>query len=180
MNTYRILTPSEYTALVDAVPKSQHRILVQTMMFTGMRYRELLSLSHNIKWFDAKNNAISIPAQHTKTNISRTIHLTPGYSKVLSQYLREFKTLGFPSRAAMNHNLRRWWKGTGTDMPAPAPKTFRKTWESWLLFTGYDYLKVCASQGHSPQIAYNHYANIEARLKSEAEKVKELTAGWGT
>lgn len=184
---YRILIPSEYQALRDAVPKSKHRILLDCMMFTGMRYEELRAFTEHLSWFDAKNRCISIPEGYTKTKEKRTIHLTHAFSKALSQHLREFKTLDFPRRAVMNESLKRWWcteecsKKVGIgDGWYPTVKTMRKTWESYLLASGYDYMAICCSQGHSPQISYSYYANLDPRLKSCMDEVKKLTEGWMT
>lgn len=187
---YRILIPSEYQVLRDAVPKSKHRILLDTMLNTGMRYEELRAFASHLSWFDAKNNAILIPEMFTKTGDKRVVHLTPAFSKALSQHLREFKTLDFPKRAVMNESLKRWWGmalyALGGDEAMqkipwyPTIKTFRKTWESYLLASGFDYEAICCSQGHSPQISYSYYANLDPRLKSCMDEVRKLTEGWMT
>lgn len=169
---YKILTPSEYEQLKENIPKTRLRIVIDALLFTGMRYEELKRFSQHIVWFDATNRAITIPARFTKTQRERVIHLTPAFTKELSQYLREFKKLEIPEIQSMQVSLKRW-KCDAT------PKTFRKTWESWLLFAGYPPLQVALSQGHSQTIQYHHYVNMSARLKSEVEKVKFYTLGWG-
>lgn len=192
-NPYRILTPSEFQALKDAplpkqfrIPTVRRNIWLDTLMFTGMRYSELLDLDGHWTWLDIQNRAITIPMWASKTEKTRTIHLTPLYSKTLAQYLREFKVLELPDRSVMDANLKRWYIGTPKDAQDiesgwyPTCKTFRKSWESWLLFAGYPYFAVCTSQGHSPQISYNYYANLDPRLKSEVELVKKMTEGWMT
>lgn len=187
---YRILTPSEFQGMKDAplgrsykIGTQQRNIWLDTLMFTGMRYKELLWLDGHWTSFDSKNNAISLPAQFTKTNRDRVVHLTPFFSKTLAAYLREFKTLELPCRDAMNDNLRRWWK----DIPGcsdffwyPTPKTFRKSWESWLLFADYPLIKVSRSQGHTVAVCEHYYASLPPTLKSEAEQVKKMTEGWMT
>jgi len=189
VDTYRILIPSEYLALLDVVPKEHHEMMIKTMMNTGARYKELRAFGAHLEWFDSKNNAIVIPAAHTKTRIARTIHLTPTFSKDLSKYLLRHKSLEFPDRHAMNQNLRRWWissewKGMITPIVfqgwLPTPKTFRKSWESWLLMAEFSIHKVAMSQGHTVAVSEHHYANLSPRLKSEMELVKKMTEGWGT
>jgi integrase len=170
---YKILIPSEYEGLWEGIKKDSMRIVVDCLMFTGMRYEELSDLSHTLTWFDAKNRAISLPASMTKTGKTRTVHLTPAFTKRLSMYLNEYKVLNVPDRRSMNFNLRRW----GMD---GSVKIFRKSWESWLLAAGYPSMAVALSQGHTELISYGHYANLDPRLKSEMNKVRELTAGWGT
>ncbi len=184
---YRILTPSEFTSLRDNIPKAKHRILIDTMLNTGARYSELQAFQKHLGWFDAKNNAIVLPATYTKTGRDRTVHLIPAFSKVLSQYIREFKTLDFPRIDTMNENLKRWWYFCAVNCDPnmfcgwyPSNKTFRKTWESWLIFAGYDFEKVALSQGHGTLVQYKHYTQMPATLKSEVEQVKKMTEGWMT
>jgi len=191
--TYRILIPSEYQALLDAIEKERLRICIETLMNTGMRYTELEYFSGHLKIFDAKNNALKLPVEATKTKRERVIHLTPAFSKRLYQYLREHKALEVPSRRVMDTNLKRWWINSIVDTGSitkaewvinntwhPSTKTFRKSWESWLLASGYQSMPVALSQGHSELISYGHYANLDPRLKSEMEAVRKLTEGWGT
>ncbi|MFZ3385300.1 MAG: site-specific integrase [Candidatus Methanoperedens sp.] len=195
---YRILTPSEWEAFRDAIPKARLRAVMDGLLFTGMRYTEFARFADSLKWFDPKNRAIVLPATATKTGKERTVQLTPASTKSLSQYLREYKTLEVPHITVMNHNMKRWWylcfEGNYENMDRtlnmewyPTPKTLRKTWESWLLFVKqedgrpkYDSLMIADSQGHSQTIQLNHYMNMSARLKSEAEAVRRLTEGWGT
>lgn len=183
MTQYRILIPSEYEALRDSIPKTKHRIIIDTLLFSGMRYSELSLFVHNLMWFDAKNRAISLPAHSTKTKKERVIHLTPAFTKCLDQYLREFKKIDVPHIVTMGRDLKRWWFAAGPTMCQswePTPKTFRKTWESWLLAAGYPSMAVALSQGHSELISYGHYANLDPRLKSEMDQVRKLTEGWST
>jgi integrase len=183
MAQYRILIPSEYEAIIDVIEKDRLRIVVETLANTGMRYSELARFSCCLGMFDAKNRAISLPAQYSKTKKERIIHLTPTFSKRLHQYLREHKSLEVPIRRSMDDNLIRWYlriRPSNERRFSPSAKTFRKTWESWLLAAGYSSMAVALSQGHSELISYGHYANLDPRLKSEMEKVKIITDGWGT
>lgn len=184
METYKILIPSEYQALLDMIEKERLRIVIETLMNTGMRYSELSYFARHLnKTFDSKNNAISLPVEATKTKRERVVHLTPTFSKRLYQYLREHKVLDVPTRRTMDTNLTRWWYDAGHTMCQgwePSVKTFRKTWESLLLAAGYQSMQVALSQGHSELISYGHYANLDPRLKSEMEAVRKITEGWGT
>jgi len=189
VDQYRILIPSEWEALKDSIEKSRLRIVVEGLLFTGMRYSEYERFSNHLEWFDARNRAISLPAKATKTGRDRTIHLTPQFTKDLSLYLREHKKLEVPSIQAMNMNLKRWYyasidiiegEGSARQGYQPTPKTFRKTWESWLLASYPDRsMAIALSQGHSELISYGHYMNLDPRLKSEMDRVRELTKGWG-
>lgn len=192
---YRILTPSEFQAMKDAplpnhfkISTQQRNMWLDVMMSTGMRYKELLILDANWEWFDSKNNAITLPKEFTKTKKDRTVHLTPAFSKGLAQYLHEFKTVELPTINVMNANLRRWskatfWENGKETFPYgyyPTVKTFRKSWESWLLMADYSIHKVALSQGHTVAVSEHHYANLSASLKSEVEAIKKLTNGWHT
>lgn len=171
---YKILIPSEYMALREAIPKTRLRMVIDTLLATGMRYAELERFAAHLIWFDEKNRAISLPGKASKTGKTRTIHLTPSFSKDLALYLREYKTLEVPNIRSMQDNLKRW------SPFAISPKIFRKTWESWLLAAGYQSMPIALSQGHSELISYGHYANLDPRLKSEMEQVRKFTEGWGT
>jgi integrase len=160
--------------LREAITKTRLRMVLDTLLFSGMRYIELERFASNLMWFDTKNRAITLPAKAAKTGKSRTIHLTPSFSTDLEMYLREYKTLEVPCIRSMQDNLKRWTSLSVT------PKTFRKTWESWLLAAGYQSMPIALSQGHSELISYGHFANLDPRLKSEMEQVRKFTEGWGT
>lgn len=171
---YRILIPSEYETLRAGIPKTGHRITIDSLLFTGMRYSELKWFSGHLSTLDVKNRAVSLPGKATKTNRGRTIHLTAGFTQTLDDYIRSGQSLDVPDISSMNRNLKRWGGMHAT------PKTFRKTWESWLLAAGYPSMQIALSQGHTELISFSHYANLDARLKSEMEKVRRYTEGWGT
>lgn len=192
MNQYRILIPSEYEVLLDAIEKERLRVCIETLMNTGMRYSELERFADDLSMFDAKNRAITLPAKDSKTGKERVIHLTPAFSKRLYQYLREHKSLEVPTRRSMDENLKRWcapFFDTNRDLyfNHPSTKTFRKTWETWLLVVKrddgsdkYSSRTIAESMGHSELISMKHYANRDPRLKSEMDAVKRITEGWGT
>jgi integrase len=190
---YEILIPSEYEMLYNNIllpttskKKSALQITVDTLLNTGMRYEELRKFADNHKnestknqWYDAKNAAIVLPKEATKTKRGRTIHLTPEFNKNLKIYLTSGNELDVPPRSSMNENLRRWSIGLKIDK-IPSVKTFRKMWESYLLFAGYDPVRVAANQGHTTTIQLQHYLNFSSKLKSEKEAVMNLTKGWMT
>lgn len=169
---YRILIPSEYEALRSNIPQTRHRILIDLLLNSGMRYSETSYFAGHLSTFDAKNRAIVLPGEGTKTRKGRTIHLTPAFTQTLDDYIRSDTPITVPCLHSMNPNMRRW--GTTT-----TPKVFRKTWESWLLSAGYSSMHVALSQGHKELISYSHYANLDPRLKSEMDKVRRYTEGWG-
>ena len=182
-----ILTPSEFVALREATPK-KHQFSLDVMLNTGARYTELQAFSENPGWFDSKNRLIALPAKATKTGRGRDIHLTSQFSKELDLFLMN-GTLHFPLRFWMNHNLKTWWYAQQdangeiwmSERWYPTVKTFRKTWETYLLCTHQDKsLDIWASQGHTGTVSMNHYYQSVGRLKSELDAVRECTRGWGT
>jgi len=57
-------------------------------------------------------------------------------------------------------------------------KTFRKTWESWLLFSFPDKaMEIALSQGHTELTQLRHYANLPF-LDKDREEMKEFVVGW--
>jgi len=55
--------------------------------------------------------------------------------------------------------------------------TLRKTWDSWLLESGYAEKRVMASQGHTSATSFSHYYN-NAFSPVEREQIKKETFGW--
>jgi len=194
--TYRILIPSEYQALLDAIEKERLRICIESLMNTGMRYTELEYFAGHLKTFDSKNNAITLSAEATKTKRERVIHLTPAFSKRLYTYLREHKALDVPIRRTMDDNLKRWWNRIQRHEQDPdnysswypSTKTFRKTWATYLTFARtlhlvgertWTFEDVYKSMGHSPEVLMRFYYSGSPVLKSESDAVRKLTEGWG-
>lgn len=169
-----ILTPSEYRSLIASIPKLKARFQVETMLNTGMRYIELRRFDEHPGYFDPKNRMISLPGTSTKTGKSRDVHLTPQYSSRLELFLSS-QRLDFPARQVMDMNLKRWVPELHCTV-----KTFRKTWETWLLATYQDRnLDVWMSQGHTGTVSMNHYYGSVGRIKSEMDAVREYVKGWG-
>jgi integrase len=48
----RILRPNEFKALLSHVPKTDHKTMLQTLLYTGMRYVELQRFQCYPSWFD--------------------------------------------------------------------------------------------------------------------------------
>jgi integrase len=56
--------------------------------------------------------------------------------------------------------------------------TFRKTWESWLLFSYPDKaMEIALSQGHTELTQLRHYANLPF-LDKDREEMNEFVVGW--
>ena len=57
-------------------------------------------------------------------------------------------------------------------------KTFRKTWESWLVFYYSDkVLQIALSQGHTTITQYEHYVNIPFE-EYDRKEMRKWVEGW--
>ena len=133
-NDIRILRPDEYHSLREGSKKLSNQIWLDAMLLTGMRYEELRRLQQYPSWF--KGGYIDMPkgnGNKTKKYArqrERAIHLST-MGKVILPIFLQGKVL--PSRQSMDINLKRWaWNAPMNDTDISV-KTFRKTWESWMV-----------------------------------------------
>ena len=179
----RILTPVDFDKLRDQAPTSTEKFLLDMMLNTGMRYVELqryIKSIENEKWFDKKRNKIVLPSNATKTFVSRNVLLTPEFTNILSRELeRDNPEIPLVTYQTLDNRLKRW--AINADIETPnilAVKTFRKTWESWLVSANRNVLKILSSQGHSSTTALNFYLTC-GFTKEEIDEMIERTRGWG-
>ena len=179
----RILTPVDFDKLRDQAPTSTEKFLLDMMLNTGMRYVELqryIKSIGNEKWFDKKRNKIVLPSNATKTFVSRNVLLTPEFTNTLSRELeRDNPEISLVTYQTLDNKLKRW--ALKADIETPnilAVKTFRKTWESWLVSANRNVLKILSSQGHSCITALNFYLTC-GFIKEEIDEMVERTRGWG-
>ena len=177
----RILRPSEYEALREVIPKMHHRIILETALFTGMRWIELERFKKNPEWYEAKIGYIYLPpeaSQKKKRKLKeRYVYLSSRGKAIIPLFLKLEKAI--PSRITWNENLKRWGENAGLDPVGLSAKTTRKTWESWLMASYPEKALIIAmSQGHTQLTSLNHYLNLPFS-KDDIEKIKEYTMGWG-
>lgn len=178
-NKVRILRPVEFKALESEVLKLHHRIMLQTLLFTGMRYIECKRLQQNPKWFDGNFIKISFGAGINKKQIrnkERWIRLNPLGKMAVTNYLNLKEEL--PSNQTWRENMIRWGESAGIETIGLCPKTTRKTWESWLMFF-YETkpLQILMSQGHTGEISLKHYLNMPFTTQDKME-MEEYVGGW--
>lgn len=171
----RIFRPGEYELLIDAIPKHENQTKFDTLLFTGMRYKEVQALFKNPKWFDG--NTIHIISTKKKAKqLDRWVFLNREGKTAVRYFLRGKTNL--PAYSTWNEDLKRWCTIAGISTEALSVKTTRKTWESWLISTHSDKVfNICLSQGHSELTSLRHYANLPFS-KEEKEKIKKYTDGW--
>ncbi|PWB56521.1 MAG: hypothetical protein C3F06_01155 [Candidatus Methanoperedenaceae archaeon] len=175
---YRVLKPNETKSIIEKIPKMKHKMAFKTELYTGMRFTELHFFSENPQWFKHDRKLIILPGKYTKTSEERKVNLTPQFSEILYYYLECGNRLEFPVYQTWQANLIRWSKLAGIeDSINISAGTLRKTWESWVLESGYPEIRVMASQGHTSATSFKHYYNNDWSPE-EREQIKKETAGW--
>lgn len=176
----RILTPKEYEALKAAIPKDQHKTILDILLITGMRYAELLRLYDNPAWYNEKRNIIHLPEEaqkkHKRRQLERTIHPLPSmFNYLLKDFWQVRKP---PLESTWNKNLQRWAISAGINPYGLSVKSSRKTLESWLIASGAIESTVCLRQGHDSLTSMRHYQGL-AFSDDELRDIKKQLTAWG-
>jgi integrase len=171
-NNVLILRPYEYKKIRNSV-KRDRQILLDTLLLTGMRYIELERLYANPSWFDG--SFIHLPefaqGKVKRKQKERWIRLSIMGKTMLPQF---FELNFIPDRIAFD----KWLSYNFKEYPMICAKTFRKTWESWLLITyPHRSLEIALSQGHTQLTQLNYYANLPF-TDQDKEDMKEFVMGW--
>ncbi len=178
-NRVRILRPSEYKLLEAEVIKQHHRIMLQTLLFSGMRFIECKRFQEHPEWYDGNFIKITLGEGVLKEKIrqkERWIRLNALGKMVIPYYLELEEKL--PSNQTWRENIRRWAENAGFDPIGLCPKTTRKTWESWLMFFYENKaLQILQSQGHTGEISLKHYLNFPFTQADKME-MAEYVSGW--
>ena len=174
----RIFRPSEYKLVVGAIPKQDHRTMVNALLLTGMRYVEMQRFQSNPQWFDGEFIHLPDYAQkkHKRKQKSRVIILNSLGKQIIPYFLQLDKKL--PCSETWKTNLRRWTINTGLSPDSVGVKTTRKTWESWLL-SKYPtrVMEITLSQGHTSITSIQHYMGVGF---NDIDKLQmdEYIGGW--
>ena len=180
----RILRPYEYDSLLDAIyrknTKHRYREILNALLFTGMRYVEFQRFMKNKDWFDKKTRSIYLPPEASRkkkrTMKERYVYLSTQGLIHVENFVLYVEQM--PDRVSLNNIIRYWGKKAGLGDTGQSVKTFRKTWESWLVVSYPNYLPhIAMSQGHTLITAINHYLNLPF-TKEDVEEIKLRTAGW--
>jgi len=170
-----ILKPFEAKKLIDVIPKYEHQIQVKALLYSGMRYVEAQRLQENPKWFN--DGFININSGKPKAQMKqRYVHLTPQGREVISSFIN--LKIKLPTYVTFRENLLRWGKKANIDTVGLCPKSFRKTWESWLVwYYPEKQLSIMQSQGHDSTTSIQHYLNL-AFKEEDRIYMKEFVDGW--
>ena len=176
----RILTPQEYEALREAIPKLHHQIFLDTLLLTGMRYVEAQRFKKHPEWYLASRGVIRLSKEASRKEKQklkeRYVYLSSRGKAVIPLFLKIKENM--PSRIAWNENLKRWSVKAGLDPTGISAKTTRKTLESWLMAIYPERaIDIAMSQGHTTITAMNYYLNLPF-TNEEKEKIKEYVKGW--
>ena len=172
----RILRPAEFEIIRNAMDPDTRRICT-SLLLTGMRYAELQRFRENPDWLDGKfvflprGSMLKVKAKQRE----RAIRLSDMGKTLLSDLFQVPYPL--PYLPALDMKLRRLSKRILEGAPINN-KTFRKTWESWLVFYYPDKsLQIALSQGHTTTTQYEHYLNIPFE-EDDRKEMRKWVEGW--
>lgn len=171
----RIFRPHELTRFINAIPKMEHRIRFEALLYTGCRYVELRWLYKHPDAFDG--NTIKMPSTKTEAREKeRYIRLNLNGKRTITLFLRDKK--GLPAQSVWDRNLIRWAKNAGINPSNVCSKSTRKTWESYLA-TMYpnNFLQIVLSQGHTRETSMEFYLGMPFSEKDN-EDMKFYCEGW--
>ena len=172
----RILKPVEFETLRDAMDPNTRRICT-SLLLTGMRYAELQRLRENPDWLDGKfvylprGSMLKVKAKQKE----RAIRLSDMGKTLIPDLFQSPYPL--PDLPALDMKLRRLSKRI-FEGALINNKSFRKTWESWLVFYYPDKsLQIALSQGHTTTTQYEHYLNIPFD-EGDKKEMRKWVEGW--
>jgi len=174
----RILRPNEWKALLDGCPKVDYKTILQTLLYTGMRFVELKRFQEYPSWYDG--DFVHLPKEASRkkkrTQRERWVRLN-NQGKMIVQYFTQLKR-PVPSYQSWNENLKCWCNRANLDPEGISVKTTRKTWESWLMFFYPQQMAlITLSQGHTQLISLQHYLNMPF-TESDRVEIKNYVEGW--
>jgi len=175
----RILRPIECRALIDAIPKPEHKTLFEVCLYTGCRICEIRALKECPEWFDGRFIKLCVGEavhKHKIVNKDRWVRLNPVGRMAVRAYL--MLDMNLPSNVTWRLNLRRWARYADISEDGLSAKCLRKTWESWLAFYYPDrVLEIIMSQGHTEKICVQHYLNLPF-TEDDRKQMTEFVDGW--
>lgn len=182
----RILRPDEYQRLWEAASRpvwygcegSDGQIILDALLKTGLRYVESQRFQRKSEWFDRR--FIYLPKEavekHKRKQLDRWVRLNVSGVRAVESFLLIGSKV--PSWWTWTDALKKWASAGGLDPIGLGPKTTRKTWESWLIFSYPEHwLQILLSQGHTSATSINHYLNLPF-LEEDKEAMKPFVQGW--
>ena len=169
----RILRPSEYDAIYGKA-NGEYKIIFSCLLMTGMRYEELRRLRKHPEWVSGSN--IFLPAEAMKkekrTQPQRFVKLSYAGREAIKRLFD--LDIELPRNVVVDNYIKRNFG----NFEGFSLKSFRKTWESWLVFYYHSPLEVALSQGHTMTTQIQHDLGLPF---SEQDRMgmKQYVEGWG-
>jgi len=178
-NGVRILRPSEFKLLSSNL-KPHHRIFLNTLLYSGMRFIEVQRFQKHPEWFDEHDGFIHLPKiaiqKQKRKQMERSVRLNSLGKQIIPFFLELDKKL--PCHQTWGENLKRWARQVDLDPIHLCAKTTRKTMESWLVSTYKDRsMEIALSQGHTTVTSLQYYLNL-AFSQEDILQMKEYVGGW--
>lgn len=174
----RYLRPFEYKALLQGIPKSDYKTLLNGLLYSGMRYIEAQRFQEHPEWFDGE--FIHLPEmavlKNERKQKRRVIVLNPVGRMAITHFTNV--SIKLPVWQSWKDNLRRWAVKGGLVPDYINVKTTRKTYENWLM-TIYPqfYFKIFQSQGHTSLTSAEHYMGLGFN-EQDTRDMFEFVEGW--
>ena len=174
----RVLRPKEWKALLMGCPKIEYKTMLQTLLYTGMRYVELQRFQRKPQWFDGE--FVHLPEEASRKvqrkQKERWVRLN-NQGRMMIQFFITIKK-SVPTYQSWNENLKCWARRIGLDDEGLSVKTTRKTWESWLMFYYPQQMPlITLSQGHTQLISLQHYLNMPF-TEADRIEIRNYVEGW--
>jgi len=168
----RILRPSEYLIIKENVKKRDKQILMDSLLLTGMRYEELIRFRQNPEWLDRE--FIHLPEWAQKKAKRKQKERTVKLSIMGRSIIPQLFEISVPPRTTFD----KWLKYNFPLIQGLSAKTFRKTWESWLIFYyGDSTFSIASSQGHDELTELRYYVNLPFR-EEDRIGMRPFVEGW--
>jgi len=170
----RVLRPSEFEAIRNALPTDSHRIFLDLALYSGMKYEELVWFAKHPTSFEESTSKIKTP--------NRTIRLSVKGLEAVKGFIAGPKKVR--TRQGWSKSLKVAARAAKIDDTGLSAKTLRKTMESWLVGVHVLIEKkptalqmIAESFGHTPKTALEHCINLDF-TDVEVRKIKSIVKGW--
>lgn len=150
----RYLTSAEIEKLLRAAKGSRVDSLIRMALFTGLRRKELLSLTG--EQIDIIGRSIRL--QSTKTGRTRSVPLCDAALKILLRLRRKGRLFAVSASGYLCRQVRQVFEAAG--LKGLGLQSLRRSLASHLLMAGVDLYHVARWLGHAPAVLERHYAGF--------------------
>jgi len=186
----RVLRPSEYEAIRNAIDNETTRLILDLSLYTGMRYIELCRVAKNPSYIREQSHTIylsnEVQLKEQRKSPDRFVHLSREGWAAVSRFFMKVKdpVSELYTRRGFTKLLKTSAKSAGVSEEGLSAKTFRKTYESWLVqalvIQGRQpsaLSLISKSFGHTESTAIGFYVNLDFTA-ADIEKIMVYTSGW--